>query len=423
MANKRDDFNAGTKQLLAQRVAGKCSNPSCGKSTSGANSDPYKSTNVGVAAHICAAAKGGPRYDATMTSDERKSPQNGIWLCQTCAKLIDSDPDFYSKEKLYYWKCLAESRSMAELERHSGDGQIFTGTPEGNDDKLKNKWFAAEKEKAGIKWGYSSIDDYCSLSAGSIVLLVGYTETDVSTYAQNIVRHSAKENRKIIYFNLKESTADIVNKFLAAESFTKVEDIKAGQLTAEDWSRLNCAIGILNKSQLLFEPYDGKRSMEQWFLKAVQHSNADMIVIDDLSGLGLDGQRLSSFMYQLRSVAVESQTTIFIVLNIDDKPKRMDKRPMLSDPKINELHKFCDVVQFLYRDEYSNYEDSLESARLELRMAKNYSSAKLFTTCLQKLAPYSAIVESLEDGDTSVSKKYPGVITGLELFVKKLREM
>ena len=91
MSNNRDDFSPATKELLANRVGRKCSNPACRKLTCGANEDPQKVTSIGVAAHICAAAKGGPRYDATMTSQERKSFENGIWLCQSCSKLIDTD--------------------------------------------------------------------------------------------------------------------------------------------------------------------------------------------------------------------------------------------------------------------------------------------------------------------------------------------
>lgn len=91
MENTRDDFSAKTKELLANRVGMKCSNPGCRKLTCCANTNPDKVTNIGVAAHICAAAKGGPRYDASMTPEERKSPENGIWLCQSCSKLIDTD--------------------------------------------------------------------------------------------------------------------------------------------------------------------------------------------------------------------------------------------------------------------------------------------------------------------------------------------
>ena len=62
MSNNRDDFSISTKALLANRVGLRCSNPNCRKLTCGANDDLSKITNIGVAAHICAAAKGGPRY-------------------------------------------------------------------------------------------------------------------------------------------------------------------------------------------------------------------------------------------------------------------------------------------------------------------------------------------------------------------------
>jgi hypothetical protein len=72
MGNSRDDFTSATKELLANRVGRRCSNPACRKLTCGANTNPEKITNIGVAAHICAAAQGGPRYDASMTPEERK---------------------------------------------------------------------------------------------------------------------------------------------------------------------------------------------------------------------------------------------------------------------------------------------------------------------------------------------------------------
>lgn len=78
MPSNRDDFSQGTKDLLAKRVGCRCSNPACRKLTCGANDDPTAFTNIGVAAHICAAAEGGPRYDSAMSSDERKSYENGV---------------------------------------------------------------------------------------------------------------------------------------------------------------------------------------------------------------------------------------------------------------------------------------------------------------------------------------------------------
>ena len=50
MANNRDDFSLATKELLANRVGRRCSNPKCQKLTCAANTDPDKITNIGVAA-------------------------------------------------------------------------------------------------------------------------------------------------------------------------------------------------------------------------------------------------------------------------------------------------------------------------------------------------------------------------------------
>src|SRR5579884_1270687 len=109
----RDEFPRDVVEALAKRVACRCSNPDCSRITSGPNSNPAKWTNLGVAAHITAAAVGGPRYDSTLGSDARKSAENGIWLCQRCAKLIDSDVDKYPTPLLKSWKARRSSSAAA----------------------------------------------------------------------------------------------------------------------------------------------------------------------------------------------------------------------------------------------------------------------------------------------------------------------
>jgi len=114
---REDDFSLETKRLLATRVGARCSNPNCRRPTSGPSLNPKKSINVGVAAHITAASKGGPRYDAKLTPDERRSPDNGIWCCQNCGKLVDNDQNRFSVEVLRYWKNSSEMAALSALER------------------------------------------------------------------------------------------------------------------------------------------------------------------------------------------------------------------------------------------------------------------------------------------------------------------
>lgn len=119
MVGNRDDFTRKIKDLLGNRVGWRCSNPDCRKPTRGSNEDPHDMTNIGVAAHICAAASGGPRYDSTMSPEERKSAENGIWLCQSCSKLIDDDVFRYTVNLIRIWKENAERLAIAELQSSS----------------------------------------------------------------------------------------------------------------------------------------------------------------------------------------------------------------------------------------------------------------------------------------------------------------
>jgi hypothetical protein len=113
----RDDFLEPVKRILANRVNNQCSNPDCRSPTSGPQSDAAKAMNVGVAAHITAAASGGPRYDDKLSPEERASIENAIWLCQICAKRVDSDPPRYPTRVLHAWKVLAEAAADAAIGR------------------------------------------------------------------------------------------------------------------------------------------------------------------------------------------------------------------------------------------------------------------------------------------------------------------
>lgn len=72
--------------------------------------------NIGVAAHISAASGRGCRYNSQMTAQERCSVRNGIWLCQNCAKLIDSDEARYTTDLLQDWKSRAEEAARLQVQ-------------------------------------------------------------------------------------------------------------------------------------------------------------------------------------------------------------------------------------------------------------------------------------------------------------------
>lgn len=140
--SSRDEFPEATKRALAARVNHRCSNPRCGAQTGGPQVEPGKALNVGVAAHIRGAAPGGPRYDPAMTTEQRAGIANGIWLCQTCAKLVDNDQLRFTPVVLQQWKAAAEQTAF---------DQIGKTAPARDTVQIIDKWVNdSYPERAGI---------------------------------------------------------------------------------------------------------------------------------------------------------------------------------------------------------------------------------------------------------------------------------
>jgi hypothetical protein len=118
----REEFTQRTKEILAKRVAWRCSFRGCGIVTIGPGHESNESIiNLGEAAHINAASPLGPRFDEKMTSIERTSIDNGIWMCRHHARLIDSDCINYSSETIRQWKLLAEEEAYRTLKEVGKD--------------------------------------------------------------------------------------------------------------------------------------------------------------------------------------------------------------------------------------------------------------------------------------------------------------
>lgn len=132
----RDDFSAKTRNALRLRAAFICSNPNCRKQTiAPADSSEDQYTYIGKAAHITAAAKGGPRYDEKISAEERSSILNAIFLCSGCADIIDKNggSDFSSAD-LRLWKIEHEKFIAASLNKspEGVGGEGGSGTIVGN---------------------------------------------------------------------------------------------------------------------------------------------------------------------------------------------------------------------------------------------------------------------------------------------------
>ena len=115
----RENFPNKIVEILKKRAAFVCSNPTCKKMTiAPSEAEDEKVIYIGRAAHICAASEGGPRYESKMTTEERSSISNAIFLCSNCADMIDDNGGVdFTIATLQKWKLDHENWTRDNLNK------------------------------------------------------------------------------------------------------------------------------------------------------------------------------------------------------------------------------------------------------------------------------------------------------------------
>ncbi len=72
-------------------------------------------TITGIICHIKARSKGGPRYDAKQSEEDRHSFSNLVLMCSRHSKIIDTDPKLYTVEWLHERKNIHEREGWIEF--------------------------------------------------------------------------------------------------------------------------------------------------------------------------------------------------------------------------------------------------------------------------------------------------------------------
>lgn len=151
-----NDFREPIRRALALRAGYRCSFGGCRRATVGPSEESSIAvTNIGVAAHICAASPEGPRFVESMTPEERSNIANAIWLCSDHAALIDRDVTTYTigylrEAKRNHERACAEAvrlRSQEPVEKNDlvaigpdiiGTGELIARTAMGWSVELKH---------------------------------------------------------------------------------------------------------------------------------------------------------------------------------------------------------------------------------------------------------------------------------------------
>ncbi|HID98802.1 MAG TPA: hypothetical protein EYP59_00725 [Thiotrichaceae bacterium] len=282
MSNNRDEFPQKVKEILRARVANRCSYPHCRVPTTGPTTLPDKVNNIGKAAHICAAAKGGPRYDPTMTKQQRKSIDNAIWLCSNCSTIIDNDETVYTVELLKKWKHKAEDRANKEIGNKLPD----------NNETINTLTTAFSGQSTMIL--HNAIPNVCQAISNRYELLD--PRLDVETSYFNKTTHfsiSAKESVETKIQVDKKYKNEFLDKYINLLEHGETLNIPSDAITITGSKLLEELTQNVKKGQFSFIPTLEKPAIQKiWVFDPDNHLTKH---IDDIQGKVILGTKSFSF--------------------------------------------------------------------------------------------------------------------------------
>lgn len=257
--SRRDDFSAATRRKLAGRAGNVCSVPTCRLPTQGAATGSDDVVDVGIAAHITAAAPGGPRYDPTLTAQQRGEMANGIWCCTIHGKVIDDDEQAYPVEKLRQWKAQAEEASAQALLSLQRTPALDVGLEEADRRQLE-------------RLGLPAADDLASITHRAREAALG----DLRAFQTALHMPAYAVELDLCWFNGQDTTRFTAAGFASAVRVFNHLTVVAAPGTGKTTTLLQATQALLEKEDLVavFAPLGEWSTQTQTLLQSIAERNA-----------------------------------------------------------------------------------------------------------------------------------------------------
>ncbi len=235
----------------------------------------------------------------------------------------------------------------------------------------------------GTETGYVDLDEMLSGFQPNALIIVGARPAMGKTsFALGAVAHAAVEaNRPVLMFSLEMSQLELTNRILCSEAKVDSKNVRDGQLTEKDWSKISHGVGRLAEAPIYIDDNPNLTIMEiRAKARRLKSRVGDlgMVVVDYLQLMtgraGAESRQVevSEISRGLKILARELECPVVGLSQLSrGLEQRQDKRPMLADLRESgSIEQDADVVMFIYRDEVYNAE-SPDQGTAEIIIAKH----------------------------------------------------
>jgi replicative DNA helicase len=191
---------------------------------------------------------------------------------------------------------------------------------------------------------------------------------------------SIRHGMSSVIFSLEMSRTEIVMRMLSAEARIRLQDMRGGRMSDDDWTRLARRMSEISEAPLFIDDSPNMTMMEirAKARRLKQRNDLKLVVVDYMqlmtSGKRVESrqQEVSEFSRQLKLLAKEIEVPVVAISQLNRGPEqRTDKRPMLSDLRESgSLEQDADIVLLINRPDAWERDDP-RAGEADLILAKH----------------------------------------------------
>ncbi len=226
----------------------------------------------------------------------------------------------------------------------------------------------------GVRTGYRDLDNMTAgLQRSDLIILAARPAMGKTTLVTNLAYNIATiAKQPVLFFSLEMSKEQLVDRMLADASGVDAWNIRTGNLSDDDFSKLSEAMGEMAEAPIYIDDTPGVSVLEmRTKARRIAHEQPiGLIIIDYLQlmqGSGRDNgnrvQEVSEISRGLKLIARELNVPVIALSQLSRSVEsRSPQIPQLADLRESgSIEQDADIVMFIYREAYYNPETEREN--------------------------------------------------------------
>lgn len=227
----------------------------------------------------------------------------------------------------------------------------------------------------GVATGYRDLDNMTAgLQRSDLIILAARPAMGKTTLVTNLAYNVATiAKQPVLFFSLEMSKEQLVDRMLADASGVDAWNIRTGNLSDEDFSKLSEAMGEMAEAPIYIDDTPGVTTLEMRTKarRAAHEAPLGLIIVDYLqlmqsSGKRNDGNRVQEVSEISRGLKLIARELNVPVIALSQLSRSVESRspqiPQLADLRESgSIEQDADIVMFIYREAYYNPDTDREN--------------------------------------------------------------